>query len=125
VRLNEIYDQFKDKVQFFCVYIQEMHPEDGWQVIMNVQESIVFDQPTSDDERAEVAAVCMLKMDFKMPMLLDNMSNEVDLKYAALPERLYVLDKDGRITFKCGIGPYWFDVPGWGEAVEEQAAIEG
>ena len=27
------------------------------------------------------------------------MRNEVDDKYAALPERLYVLDKDGRVYY--------------------------
>ena len=39
-------------MDFYCVYIQEAHPDDGWQVPMNVTDDVVFSQPTSDDERA-------------------------------------------------------------------------
>ena len=48
------------------------------------------------------------------------MRNEVDDKYAALPERLYVLDKDGRVYYQCVMGPTGFDVDAWLKAVKEQ-----
>ena len=38
------------------------------------------------------------------------MRNEVYDKYAALPERLYVLDKDGRVYYQSVMGPTGFDV---------------
>ena len=44
------------------------------------------------------------------------MRNEVDDKYAALPERLYVLDKDGRVYYQS----VSFDVDAWLKAVQEQ-----
>lgn len=60
-----------------------------------------------------------------MPMLLDDIDNEVDRKYAALPERLYVLDKDGVIVYRGIVGSRGFDVESWREAVQQQAATIG
>ena len=48
------------------------------------------------------------------------MRNEVDDKYAALLERLYVLDKDGRVYYQSVMGPTGFDVDAWLKAVKEQ-----
>ena len=54
-------------------------------------------QPTTTDERSEVAGVCMINLKFEMPILFDNMDNEVDGNYAAMPERLYVIDPEGKM----------------------------
>jgi len=40
----------------------------------------------------------------KLPMLLNNMSNEVDGLYAALPNRLYILDNNGVVIFRMVVG---------------------
>jgi len=103
-------------VNFFCIYIQEAHPEDGWQVPHNLKDDVVFYQPKSIVERAEVAEVCVLKMDLAMPMLLDDMDNSTDVAYAAQPERLYVI-KDGVVGYQSAPGPFGFDVDGWREAI--------
>ena len=39
----------------------------------------------------------MINLKFEMPILLDNMDNEVDGNYAAMPERLYVIDPEGKM----------------------------
>jgi hypothetical protein len=44
-----------------------------------------------------------------MPVLLDDMANSADHLYGAWPERLYVLDMEGRVTYQGGKGPYGFD----------------
>lgn len=116
--LNETYAVWKDRVNFFCVYIQEAHPEDGWQVPHNLDDDVVFYQPKSIQERAEIAQTCMLKLDLAMPTLLDDMDNSTDTAYAALPERLYVIDRLGKVTFQCGPGPWGFDIEGWQTAIE-------
>jgi type I thyroxine 5'-deiodinase len=87
---------------------------------MNVEQKIVFEQPRTIDERTEIARACVLHLNFAMPMLLDEMSNAVDIAYAALPERLYVIDRDGRIAWRSGPGPWGFDVDGWEKAIEAQ-----
>jgi len=106
-------------VAFFCVYIQEAHPTDGWQVLTNLKEEILYAQPKTDAERAEVAGACMIEMKLEMPLLLDEMSNEVDSAYTALPERLYLIDAAGRITYRGGPGPFQFDPGEWEHAIEE------
>lgn len=123
--MNEIYQTYRDRIDFYLVYIREAHPSDGWQVRANIEDSLEFLEPKTQDERAEMAGVCMLDLGFKMPMLLDNMENEVDVKYAALPERLYVLDKHGNVYFRAIMGSRGFDVDAWLEAVQAQAAVSG
>jgi hypothetical protein len=119
VRLNEIYETYKDRMGFYCVYIQEAHPGDGWQVAQNLNDEVLHDQPQTIEDRAEIAQVCALRLDVRMPMLLDNISNEVDTLYAALPERLYVLDSEGVVSFRTIVGSPGFDVDAWHEAVKD------
>ena len=123
--MNEIYERYRDRVDFYLVYIQEAHPTDGWLTLSNVEQQVLYEQPKTADERAALAGVCMLNLGFGMPMLLDNMDDEVDRRYAALPERLYVLDKDGVIVYRGVMGSRGFDVESWREAVEKQAATIG
>jgi len=121
VRLDNIAKEFADKISFLCVYIKEAHPTDGSQSPPNIDDDVLYAQPKSDDERAEVAAACMLRFNFSFPMVLDNMTNEAEGKYKAMPERLYMLDVDGRVTWKCGLGPHLFDPDGFEEAVKALA----
>lgn len=34
------------------------------------------------------------------------MDNRVDLKYVGWPTRTYLIDKEGRVLFDSGLGPY-------------------
>lgn len=106
-------------MDFYCVYIQEAHPTDGWQVARNLNDEVLHVQPRTMEARAEIAEVCALQLDIRMPLLLDNMSNEVDTLYAALPERLYVLDSAGVVTFRTVVGSPGFDVEAWHDAVRD------
>ncbi|MBK17720.1 MAG: deiodinase [Rhodospirillaceae bacterium] len=121
MRLDNIAKEFGDRVHFLCVYIKEAHPTDGSQSPPNIDDKILYAQPTTEDERAEVAAACMLRFNFSFPMVLDNMTNEVEGNYKAMPERLYMIDADGRVTWKCGLGPHLFDPDGFEEAVRKLA----
>ena len=93
---------------FYVVYIQEAHPTDGWQLQINEMEDVVFSQPATADERTEVAAACSLRLEMSIPTLLDEMSNEVDEAYAALPDRLYLIDDKGDVAYRSGRGPMGF-----------------
>ncbi len=105
-------------MNFLCVYIREAHPADGSQSPKNVEEGIIFNKPRTADERAHIAGACMLRFNFSFPMVLDELSDEVEAKYMAGPVRLYVLDADGRITWKSGLGPHYLNVDGYQAAVE-------
>ena len=75
MRLDELAKSHGDKVKFFSVYIREAHAEGEDQVLRNLDEDVIFEQPTTSDERAEIATACMLRYNFSFPMLLDNMEN--------------------------------------------------
>ena len=119
MRLNEIYRQHQDQANFLCVYIQEAHPEDGWQTFTNINDDVRFMTPKTIDERADLAEMCVLRLNLEMPMALDHMSDEVDELYRAAPERLYLVDAEGRIAYRGGLGPWDFDVEEWTGEIEK------
>ena len=110
MRLDELAKSFGGKVKFFGVYIREAHAEGEDQVIRNLDENVIFEQPETADERAEVAAACMLRYNFSFPMLLDGMDNDAEHKYQSWPDRLYIIGSDGKIAYRGGMGPLYFNV---------------
>lgn len=120
VRLNEIYQQYSDDIQFFLIYIREAHAADRWQTPQNLYEDIIFDEPTTDDARAEIGHACQIGLDLKYPMLIDSIDNDVDNKYIGAPIRLYVIDGAGKLTYVGDRGPRGFDTEAWVGAIEQQ-----
>jgi hypothetical protein len=118
VRLNELYNTYKDQVEFLCIYTKEAHPSDGWQVHENLNENIIVTDPTTDAERTEVASACQVKLDIQMPLLVDRIDNDVEEKYISLPMRLFVVDAEGKIAYTGGRGPRDFDPDSWEEAIK-------
>lgn len=47
-------------------------------------------------------------LDISIPMLIDDMDNTAEIAYAAWPDRLYVVTKEGEIGYKGGVGPGGF-----------------
>jgi hypothetical protein len=110
-------------VDFFVVYIKEIHPTDGWQVKENEQDAVLLRQHQSMEERVGVGQTCMLKMALEMPAVVDEMDDAVARAYAAMPERLYLIGRDGRVAYKGGMGPMFFRPDEWNEAI--QAYLDG
>jgi len=106
------------------VYIKEIHPTDGWQVKENEQDGVLVRQHRSMEERVEVGEACMLKMALEMPAAVDEMDDKVALAYGAMPERLYLVGRDGRVAYKGGMGPMFFRPAEWAEAIEIHLAEE-
>ena len=117
MRLDKLAKSHGDKAKFFSVYIREAHADGEDQVPRNLEEDVIFEQPATTDERAEVATACMLRYNFSFPMLLDNMENEAEEKYNSWPDRLYLIGPDGKIAYRGGMGPLYFDVDEFEEAV--------
>ena len=120
VRLNEIYQAHKNWIEFYLIYVQEAHPSDGWQTPQNLYEEVIYDAPTNDDERAQVGNACQIALDLQIPVLIDGIDNEVEQKYVAAPIRLFVINKDGIITYAGEQGPQLFDPNGWEDAIKVQ-----
>lgn len=103
-----MFERYKDRVEFLLVYIREAHPTDGRQAPVNVREGVLHSQPKSAEEREEVASVCVRKLDIRFPALLDNMENTTERDYTAHPDRLYLVDREGKVTWKGDPGPKGF-----------------
>jgi hypothetical protein len=95
-------------VQFLGVYVREAHPTDGWRMESNDQAGIVITQPTSERERTAVAARCCQALHVTMPLVVDSIDDRVGHLYSGMPDRLYLISRDGRVVYKGGRGPFGF-----------------
>ena len=93
---------------FYAVYIVEAHPSDIWQMKSNIKDNILFANPKTDEERALVAGACVRKLGIKFPAVIDGIDNRTEVAYTGWPDRLYLIDRDGKITFKSRPGPFGF-----------------
>jgi hypothetical protein len=118
--LNELYDRHGDDIAFFIVYIREAHPEDGWVLADNRREGIAFADPTSLDERAAAADACVVRLETRIPVLLDDVDDAVALAYGGWPDRLYLIGRDGRIAFQGERGPEGFRPAELARAIETE-----
>uniref|UniRef100_A0A8C3R3J5 Iodothyronine deiodinase n=1 Tax=Cyanoderma ruficeps TaxID=181631 RepID=A0A8C3R3J5_9PASS len=87
--------------------IQNLHSEipspfilDGWAFKNNV---IIKNHRSLEDRK--IAAQFLQKNHPLCPVVLDTMENLTSSKYAALPERLYLL-QGGKVFYKGGVGPW-------------------
>ena len=75
----------------------------------NVRDGVLFSTPKNDVERVNVANACWRKLGIKFPALVDSMDNRVEAAYTGWPDRLYLIDRGGRVVFKTKPGPFGFD----------------
>jgi type I thyroxine 5'-deiodinase len=90
------------------VYILEAHPSDVWQMKSNLEDKVVFASPKNEEERAFVAGACVRKLGIKFPAVLDGFDNTVEKAYTGWPDRLYLIDRNGKIAYKSRPGPFGF-----------------
>jgi hypothetical protein len=95
--------RFGDRVQFLAVYVREAHPTDGWWM-----PGLDIAQPTTSSERAKVAVRCCSTLHVTMPMLVDGLDDLVGHMYSGMPDRLYIISREGRVVYKGGRGPFGF-----------------
>jgi hypothetical protein len=113
VNLQRIYKKYKHKADFVWVYVKEAHPTGSRRPAKHVE----IPQPETLDERKDVANKCSGEIKLAMPMVVDDMSNNVATAYNALPDRLFILGADGRIAYRGDRGPRGFSVDGMEQAL--------
>ena len=106
--VEKLYRRYKDRATFVMVYVRDAHPTDGWRMESNDRVGAVTPQPTTYDERASVAQKCGKLLNLGFPMLVDTIDDSVGARYSGMPGRLYVIDRQGKVAFKSGRGPYLF-----------------
>ena len=106
--LHRIYDKYNAQAAFLTIYISEAHPEDEWQMESNVTDKVVFKQPKTFDERKGLVKVLVDRLKYRIPVAIDTIDGRAEKAFAAWPERIYIIGRDGTVVYKGGMGPFGF-----------------
>lgn len=106
--MEELKRRYGDRVQFLGVYVREAHPTDGWRMESNDRAGISIAQPKSDTERTAVATRCCQALKMTIPLVVDGVDDRVGHLYSGMPDRLYLINRDGQVVYKGGRGPFGF-----------------
>jgi hypothetical protein len=128
VRLEDLYQRYYQDVQFIKVYIREAHPVDGWwfgKGIMSVllklsgsKASRYLYDPQTIAERRAAAGECLESLNFGIKTYVDEMDDRVNKAYAAWPTRLYLINREGLVSFAGGLGPFGFNPKALEDAIQ-------
>lgn len=103
--IEKLYKTYKDKAHVYVIYIREAHPTDGWALPSN---QFTIKDPKNLEERRKVAREFAAKLKLTPPVLVDAVDDAVGKAYAAWPDRLYVIDAQGKVALKAARGPFGF-----------------
>lgn len=91
------------------VYIAEAHALDGFSPNTRKGSPIV-EEPETMEERLAVAGKCVVSLSIAaIPAVVDRMDNAALNTWAAWPDRLFLIGKDGRVAYSGAKGPRGFD----------------
>lgn len=99
----------KDKVEFRLIYIREAHAVDSRSPMGPIGGRVV-EEPVSVEERIVLAKECCVALKLgKLPMAVDGLDDAASKNYAAWPDRLFLIDGDGKFAYVGAPGPKGFD----------------
>jgi Iodothyronine deiodinase len=109
--IEKLYDEYKDHADFLTIYIREAHPIDEWRMKANEKDKddVCYTQPKTLAQRVAIANDFTKRFKFALPFGIDDMNNAANDAFAAWPERLYIVDETGKISYKGGNGPFKYD----------------
>ncbi len=87
------------------MYIREAHPTDGRALAKN---KFIIPDPKTIEERQKVASEFASQLKVTIPILVDTVDDLVGMAYSASPDRIYIIDADGKVALKSGPGPGGF-----------------
>jgi hypothetical protein len=105
-------------VAFYVVYIEEAHAVDAWQDDDNIKAHIFLHSTRTLGERCSVAGTCLTKLGIEFAAVVDDLANSTERSYTAWPDRLYVVDREGRVAYKSRPGPWGFKPKEVSQALE-------
>ena len=87
------------------IYIREAHPVGGRR---RPPEKFQIPDPKTLAERQKVAEEFAEAVKLSAPILVDTIDDEVERAYAGWPDRVYIVDPQGKIVHKGEPGPRGF-----------------
>jgi hypothetical protein len=113
-----LFETHKKSIDFKIVYIRDTHPVLGFRAPTNDRKNIGPDQePKSLADREKWACEDRKKMKCTIPVLMDGFDDKTLKAYDAFPQRVYVLDKAGKVV-NSSTGLVGFDVENVTKAVK-------
>jgi len=115
-QLNSLNKKLGEQVQVFLIYTREAHAIDSTRT--NFRSTV--EQPITTEERRTVAQEFLTTMKLEVPALLDDIEDTASKAYVSLPDRLYLIGKDGKIAFAGDKGPRGFKIDLLQKAMEAE-----
>jgi hypothetical protein len=106
--LNRWFGEKKDKADFRVIYIAEAHPTDGWQVPANERAGVLVKTHQTMADRKLAAAKLRDELGLKIPIVVDGMDDAVQKAYSGWPDRIFIVDVEGKIAYRGAPGPRGF-----------------
>ena len=108
----------KRTVDFTIVCIRDSHPVLGFRAPTNDRKGIpAAEEPKSLADREKWACEDRKKMKCTIPVVMDGFDDKTLKAYDAFPQRVYVLDKSGKVVYVSS-GLVGFDVDSVTKAVK-------
>lgn len=113
-----MFESNKKAVDFKIVYIRDSHPVLGFRAPTNDRRDIGPEQePRNLADREKWACADQKKMKCTIPVVMDTFDDRTMTAYAAFPQRVYVLDKAGKVLYVSS-GLVGFDVENIAKVVQ-------
>ena len=103
--MEAVYQTHKKDCHFLFIYVKEAHASDGRVSPGNVAQGIEIKQHKTYEERSGAAKTCQGKLEITMPILIDSLDNATATQYGGIPNRAYLIGKDGKVVYKGDHGP--------------------
>lgn len=113
--LEKVYQDYKDKADFYLIYLKEAHAIDG----SRPSRTVKIAQHKTLEERTTAATGCVADLKLTMPLLVDDMKNTVGDAFHGHPDRLFILSPKGKIAYRGERGPRGFEVGEMEEALKK------
>ena len=120
-KLYELYAKYNSICNFVVIYVQEAHPTDEWSMKINEKKNInLLQHRQIEDKIASCKELINIWKDEskgfdqaidsgKFKIVCDDIDCNVEIKFNAFPERIFLLDQYHKIAVKGGYGPFDFD----------------
>jgi hypothetical protein len=82
------------------------------------------EDPVTDKERTGVAKTCVSKLKLPMTALVDRIDDKVGAAYSGHPDRLFLVGKDGKISFAGARGPRGFKPDELEDAIRAELGLK-
>ena len=90
----------------------------------NLKDKVVFASPKDEQERALIAGACISRLGIRIPAVLDEFGNTTEQAYTGWPDRIYLIDAQGRIAYKSKPGPFGFKPDQLAAALARTQAVQ-